>query len=84
MLFENGFELENTSNKPRVIYMTLYAESAAHQTDHFANAFVCENVAYSYDVEKITIDAILFGEIQCKKRKKRNILTAFSVLIWLK
>ena len=30
--------------------MTLYAESVADQTDHFADAFVCENVAYEYDV----------------------------------
>ena len=30
--------------------MTLYAESAADQTDHFANAFVRENVVYGYDV----------------------------------
>ena len=50
MLFEHGFKLYNTSNKPQVIYMTLYAESAADQTDHFACAFVCENVAHSYDV----------------------------------
>ena len=30
--------------------LLLYAESTADQTDHFANAFVCENVAYGYDV----------------------------------
>ena len=30
--------------------MTLYAESAADQTDHFANDFVREKVAYGYDV----------------------------------
>ena len=30
--------------------MALYAESAADQTDHFANAFVSENVAHGYDV----------------------------------
>ena len=44
MLFEYGFKLENTSNKPLVIY------SIADQTDHFANAFIRKNVAYSYDV----------------------------------
>ena len=26
-----------------------YMESAADQTDHFADAFVCNNVAYGYD-----------------------------------
>ena len=29
--------------------MTLYAESAADQTDHFANAFVCKSIAHCYD-----------------------------------
>ena len=29
--------------------MTLYTESVADQTDHFANVFVHENVAYSCD-----------------------------------
>ena len=48
MLFEH--ELENASNQPRVIYRTLYTESVADQTDHFTNAFVRENIVYSYDV----------------------------------
>ena len=30
--------------------MTLYAESAVDQTDHFANASVRENVAHGYDI----------------------------------
>ena len=30
--------------------MTLNAESAADQTDHFADAFVCKNDAHSYDI----------------------------------
>ena len=50
VLFEYGFELYHTSNKPRVIYMTLYAESVADQTDHLADAFARENVAHGYDV----------------------------------
>ena len=29
--------------------MTLYAKSTADQTDHFADAFVCENVAHGHD-----------------------------------
>ena len=40
------------------------------QTDHFDNVFICENVAYNYDVvtfKKYTADAILFREIQCRK-----------------
>ena len=50
VLFEHGFKLLNTSNKPRVIYMMLYAETATDQTDPFADAFVCKNVAHSYDL----------------------------------
>ena len=30
--------------------MTLYTESIADQTYHFADAFVRENVAYAYEV----------------------------------
>ena len=30
--------------------MTLYTENIADQTDHFADVFVRENVAYGYDV----------------------------------
>ena len=50
MLFEHGFKLKNASSKPQVIYMTLYAESAADQTDQFADDFVLENIAYGFDV----------------------------------
>ena len=46
VMFEHGSELENTSNKPCIICMTLYAESIADQIDHFADVFVRENVAY--------------------------------------
>ena len=30
--------------------MMLYTESLADQTDHFADVFVCEKIAYGYDV----------------------------------
>ena len=50
MLFEHGSELENTKNETCIICMTLYTERVADQTDHFADIFVCENVAYGYDV----------------------------------
>ena len=50
-------------------------ESVAAVTDHFANAFVRENVARVYmtllrcnDVRKFDADAILFREIKCEKR----------------
>ena len=53
--------------------MTLYTESVADQTDHYAAVFVRENVAYGHDVvttlwrSKVKADAILVREIQCKK-----------------
>ena len=53
-------------------------ESVVAVTDHFADAFVRENVARVYmtlwrrnDVRKFDADAILFGEI---KRKRRDII----------
>ena len=50
--------------------MTLYTESVADQTDHFAVVFVRENVAYGYDVvtfENTQPTPFCFREIQCKK-----------------
>ena len=50
-------------------------ESVAVVTDHFADAFIRNNVARVYmtlwrrnDVQKFDADAILFWEIKCKKR----------------
>ena len=50
-------------------------ESVVVVTEHFADAFVRENVARvymtlwrSYDVRKLDADAILFLEIKCKNR----------------
>ena len=42
--------LDNTLNEPCVICISLYTESVAVQTEHFADAFVRENVANGYDV----------------------------------
>ena len=50
VLLEHWSELENTSNEPCILCMTLYTESVTDQTDHFADVFVHENVAYGYDV----------------------------------
>ena len=50
MLFEHGFELENTLNKHCVICMTLITESIVDQTDHFTDAFFSEKVTYGYDI----------------------------------
>ena len=49
-MFEHGSELENAQNEPCIICLTLYMESVAYQTDHFAEVFVRKNVAYCYDV----------------------------------
>ena len=54
MLFEHGSELENTLNEPCIICMTLYG-THCRQTDHFADVFVLENVAYGYDVMRFQI-----------------------------
>ena len=53
-MFEHGSELENTLNKPCIICMTLYRESLADQTDHFADVFVSENIANGYVVVVVT------------------------------
>ena len=58
--------------------MTLYTERVEDQIDHFADAFIRENVCTAMtlwrrnDVRKFTVKAILFREIQCKK--SRDIL----------
>ena len=70
MLFEHGSELENTLNDPCIICMTLYTESVADQTDHFADVFVRENVAYGCDVvtfESTQPTPFCLKKIQCKK-----------------
>ena len=50
MLFEHGSEFENTQHEPFIICMMLYTVSVADQTDHSADVFVHEKVAYGYDV----------------------------------
>ena len=63
--------------------MTLYTERIVDQTDQFADSFVRKNIVHGYDVVttlwhsiiKLTADAILFREIQ---NKKRNSLTHTS------
>ena len=58
--------------------MTL--ESVAHQTDHFADAFVLVRTVMAlrrhYDVRTFTADAILIIEIKCKRKDilKKDIL----------
>ena len=50
--------------------MTLYTESIADQTDHFADVFVRENVAYCDVVttfKSTQPTPFCFREIQCKK-----------------
>ena len=47
-----------------------YTERIADQTDHFADVFGRENVAYGYDVmtfESTQLTPFCFREIQCKK-----------------
>ena len=66
MLFEHGFYLKNL-NWALICMHDVTLESVAAVTDHFADAFVRENVARVYmtlwrrnDVRKFDADAILF------------------------
>ena len=62
--------------------MTLYAESAADQTDHFAYAFVCKNVANGYEV--VTIFGRLLSKPFCLEKfsaRKRRFQCKF---VWNK
>ena len=45
-----GLNLKILQMSPE-LFTWRFIESVADQTDHFANAFVRENVAYGYDVE---------------------------------
>ena len=58
--------------------MTLYTESIADQTDHFADVFVREKVEYGYDGRNYLANAILFREIQCKKMENLMFSSVFS------
>ena len=68
-----GLNLKILKMSPALFAWQYNAESFADQTDHFANVFVCENVAYGYEavttlcIWKYTANAILFREIQLKK-----------------
>ena len=73
MLFEHGFYLKMPKLCPDLLHgVTL--ESVAAVTDHFADAFVSENVARVYmtlwrcnGVRKFDADAILFEKSSVRK-----------------
>ena len=73
MLFEHGFELENTLNEPCIICMTLLRKmSRTRQIISPLRLFaktLCAVMTLSrlYDIRKFTANAILFREIQCNK-----------------
>ena len=59
--------------------MTLYTESVAGQTDHFADVFVRENVEYHFDIVT-TFSNFLQPTPYClEKSSVVNVLAAFSV-----
>ena len=67
--------------------MTLHWKGVAAVTDHFADAFVRENVARVYmtlwrrnGVRKFDADAILFWDIKCKKRDIWCLSDVFSAV----
>ena len=57
-------------------------ECVAAVTDHFADAFVCENVAHVFMTLWLRndADAILFWEIKCKKRDILCLSDVFSAV----
>ena len=66
-----------------------YTESLADQTDHFADIFVRENVAYGYDVVTTLRLSKVYSRRHFVKRNpvqengQFNVSAAFSVRIWL-
>ena len=73
VLFEHGFYLKKPKLGPD-LYACDTRESFAAVTGHFADAFVCENVARVYmtlwqrnDVRKFDADAILFEKSSVRK-----------------
>ena len=73
VLFEHGSELENTYNEPCTIRMTLLRQALRTRliiSPMFLFAKTLRTVKTLWrrnDVRKVTADAILFREIQCKK-----------------
>ena len=65
VLFEHGSELENTLNEPCIIYGKPCGPDWSFRRC-FCSRKRCVRL-WHYDVRKYTADAILFGEIQCKK-----------------
>ena len=65
--------------------MTLYTESVADQTDHFAVVFVRENVAYRNDVVTFenTQPTPFCLEKSSVRKGQLNVLAAFSMRIGL-
>ena len=67
-----GFDLKILKMSPD-FFVWQYTKSVAARTDHYVDVFVSENVARvmtlwrRYDFRKFNVDAILFGEKQCKK-----------------
>ena len=70
MLFEHRFKCTMLKMSPDLFDIT--RESIPAWTDHYINVNVCKNIT-----GVMTFDAILFGEIQCKK----NGILRFSVFI---
>ena len=63
--------------------MTLYEESAADQTDHFADAIVPKKVTHGYDI--MTFESLQSTPLCLEKFSGYfNVLMAFSVQICLK
>ena len=82
MLFEHGFYLKKPKLGPD-LHALVTLQSVQAVTDHFADAFVRENVARVYislwrrnDVRKFDADAILFEKLSVRK----GIFNVFSAV----
>ena len=86
MLFEHGFYLRSL-NWALICMHNVTLESVAAVTDHFADAFICENVARVYMtlwrrnyVRKFDTDAILFAKSSVRKGIF-NVHATFSAVL---
>ena len=63
--------------------MMLYTESIVDQTNHFADAFACENVAYGYDIvtafsrrHSVKKSSVRTGIFECFARIRPHMLVS--------
>ena len=83
MLFEHGFYLKKSLNWALICMHDVTLECVAAVTDHFADAFVCENAARIYmtlwhhnDVQNLTLTPICFEKSSARKGIFSDVFSA--------